>query len=814
MTLPAFTLLFAKTAAVFVPERTRPGSKAEYRMAKGWPGLSTADNAQRIALWSPGDGILGVLNANVAVVDVDTKNGAAIDDVLATMELLGVDIYAEIATPSGGRHFYVAGHEDLPSVAAREGHDGLNGLPGVEILSHGRAVFLPGTSRAKYSGAGYTVLRDDLRRLVAPGPTEIANGERLLTWVRVARTKPLRRDAVASVWKGGPPSERQQRYLQGALKNTTDRVSATPEGERNITLFHNAIGLGALVAGAGLDAEMATEALIAGAEANGYVGDEGLQAALATIRSGMTYGYTVPRAVPDRDVDVTNQADAFEWLRTELGQGRLAGLFRRGQDIVHTPRVGEDGYVPPPEGDQGRDDDGPAQIRRMDAGKIVARVQVAFHVGKWTRSGFQSALFPQPVATVITNADVMDLPSLRPLNSVTNTPVIRPDGTVLDTPGYDELTGVLYLPEQGLSVPRVADRPTRRQIASAVNLLSKPIKEFPFVTTHDRANFLGALLTPLLRPIVRPPYQLVAIDAPQRGSGKSYLAQIMRIVHGGVFRSSFPGDEAELRKVITAILDTTTAPVVQFDNVRGTLDSAVLDGLLTSADWNDRLLGENRNLDLVNDRLWVVTGNNLRIGGDLGRRTLRITIDANVPEPEKRTDFAIPDLEQWVRDNRGQLLHALLTLIRAWAVDGFTTGERPTSDSFGDWIAALRAILEHADMGDSFGKVRHEETVKRIESDDDIEWATFLAAAYRVFGEQRWTVRELLERVSEGEFAEIDMDELPGDIAEKFRRGNASRPLGMWLAHREGRWAGRLSARATEKDRTGTNRWTVVPFRS
>lgn len=57
---------------------------------------------------------------------------------------------------------------------------------------------------------------------------------------------------------------------------------------------------------------------------------------------------------PSRDagrphVDVCNVAHAAEWLRDELGRGELAGIFRRDNELVHTPRMGEEGYLPPVE---------------------------------------------------------------------------------------------------------------------------------------------------------------------------------------------------------------------------------------------------------------------------------------------------------------------------------------------------------------------------------------------------------------------------------------------------------------------------------
>ena len=78
---------------------------------------------------------------------------------------LKVRIFAEVDTPSGGKHFYVAGHPDLPTVHSKADNPKLPGYPGVDIQSHGANVFTPGTLRIKYGGLGYDVVFDELDQL-------------------------------------------------------------------------------------------------------------------------------------------------------------------------------------------------------------------------------------------------------------------------------------------------------------------------------------------------------------------------------------------------------------------------------------------------------------------------------------------------------------------------------------------------------------------------------------------------------------------------------------------------------------------------
>lgn len=473
----------------------------------------------------------------------------------------------------------------------------------------------------------------------------------------------------------------------------------------------------------------------------------------------------------------------LQWLKHEIGRNQLSGIFRRGVSLVYTPRVGEDGYIPP---DNPEDDDGPAQVRQLGPGQLAAWVDHYYEVTRYYKKAHPAkVMFPEDIAKRSTMIPDL-LQNVRPYQSVTHTPVVRADGTILNTPGYDSMSQMLYLPEPSLIVPPVPDRPTADDVARARSLLLDDLLvDFPWVSEHDLANYLGALLTPLLRPLAGPPYKLIGLNAHQPGSGKSLLALILRIIHGGVFRTEFPSSEEERGKVITAILYETVAPVIQFDNVTGLLKSGKLDGLLTSAVYSERILGATRNTPtLPNDRLWIITGNNLRIGGDLRRRVLWATIDPGRPEPEKRTGFK-HDLYSWTPANRGAILWALLVLIRAWVIAGRPAEAAPTTDDYGVWVATVRGILAYT-MDGRAGVFGHKAAAREESNDDDEELRVFLEAAHDYFGSDKWTTKKLFEQV--GKKQPISWDEIPGDI-DPFDSRKAQR-LGQWLQKKEGRWVG------------------------
>jgi hypothetical protein len=410
--------------------------------------------------------------------------------------------------------------------------------------------------------------------------------------------------------------------------------------------------------------------------------------------------------------------------------------------------------------------------------------------------------------------------NLRLLRGVTHTPMVRKDGSILDQPGYDLHTGFLFLPV--VDVPEVPEHPSADQLTAAVALLRGMIDQFKWAGPHDEANFLGLLLTPLLRELTPPPYKLAAIMARQPGSGKSLLAEIVRGVHGGVFRSEMPHDDAELSKSLTSILARTTAPVVQFDNVGGTVRSSRLAGLLTSAVYSDRILGSTNDVELANDRVWLLTGNNMNFGGDMIRRTFWVTIDPGVPDPHLRIGFRL-HLPSYVAEHRGEIIRALLVLVRSWVEAGMPAESR-SSDSYAHWSATVRGILANAGIP---GEFDHTDSAQQMVGADDEGWGEFLTAVRGAFGDRSFTVKELLTRF-EGVPIEngygsmrMAMDEtarnlaeaLPAELHEKYvRHGDiraVSKSLGRWFTNRTGRWAGGLVAEKLGINRTNVQEWRI-----
>jgi hypothetical protein len=537
-----------------------------------------------------------------------------------------------------------------------------------------------------------------------------------------------------------------------------------------------------------------------------------------------------------RRLNVRNKKTAGDLLRSLIGTDELSGLFHRDGELVYCPLIGERGYVPSPDGN----DDGPAQVRIMLPINLKTKIEIALSPGQGRRrtvtttdedgepvevqrSSWEPKMLPLEVASHVHDAARTkdDVPNLRTLIGVTHTPIMRPDGSILSEPGYDTATRMLYLPTGGLVMRDLPSPITRADIDASVSYLSGIVAEFPFVEEYHRANWFGALFTPFMRAMLPPPYPAFVIDAPSPGAGKSYLASVLRTIHGGVIRTGWPNDDAEFGKSVLAILTGTTAPVVTFDNVRGKIRSSKFEGLLTSTTFSDRLLGQSREASSPNDRLWTITANNAEIGGDLARRCYWITIDPKMPRPHERTGFAL-DLRTWPKDNRGEIIRACLTIIRGWVLAGSPRADQKRSDDYAVWDAAIEGLLNWAGFTGQFGF----RDVQKIESDDDREWGDFVAAVYRTFGSESFRVRDITGRLKdsagdgddspftvedEGLQAavtdKIDPGSLPGELADKWSKTGLGSPagfsksLGRWIKNRTGRYVGGLAFQHERADK-------------
>lgn len=382
----------------------------------------------------------------------------------------------------------------------------------------------------------------------------------------------------------------------------------------------------------------------------------------------------------------------------------------------------------------------------------------------------------------ILSLDDLPFPLLR---GIVQAPAVRWDGTLTLKPGYDTATSLYYAPEPGFSLPDIPDTPTSADIKNSIQQLCEIIIDFPFDGPASFANFLAAILTPVLRDLIPGPVPMLLIDKPSQGTGASLLAGLNSIITTG--RNSYVTTapegrqkEDEWRKRITSIL-SDGLPLVVIDNLEAVFNSPTLCALLTSENWSDRILGRNEIVNLQHRTCWLATGNNIRLAGDLPRRCYKVRLDANLARPWQRhsSEFKHPHLLKFVKQNRGALLAAIYTIARAWIIAGRpAAAAAPPMGSFEEWRDVIGGMLEFAGVNGFLGNVS--EIYENAEINEGIE--DLIEALYQELGEKAISTKQILNLISYESSKFLDV--LP-DWLDPGERG-FTRKLGRVLARKAG----------------------------
>jgi hypothetical protein len=273
---------------------------------------------------------------------------------------------------------------------------------------------------------------------------------------------------------------------------------------------------------------------------------------------------------------------------------------------------------------------------------------------------------------------------------VITAPTLRPDGTVLDQPGYDAKTQLLYTPDQYLKIPPIKAEPTKEDARAALGLFKELIIEFPFEEDLDRAVALAGLLTPLLRGAfdVGPMFLMLAH---QVSNGKSYLVNLAAALatgHNCPVITNCASDEEMEKRLGALVLEG--APIISLDNCSFDINGDLLCQITEQRLVRVRILGKSETPRCEWRGTMFATGNNIRLVGDMTRRGLLCNLDAKLERPELRKFKANPMAS--ILQNRGKYIAAAITIARAYRVAGEDAECGPIA-SYGQWSKAVREPL-------------------------------------------------------------------------------------------------------------------------
>lgn len=190
------------------------------------------------------------------------------------------------------------------------------------------------------------------------------------------------------------------------------------------------------------------------------------------------------------------------------------------------------------------------------------------------------------------------------LTGIIETPTLRPDGSILDRPGYDPQTGY-YLALDG-EWPRVPEEPTQGDACFALARIADIFVDFPWQHPSGSSVAIAALMAIIARPAIQGPVPAFIFDANEPGFGKSLIVDTIchlatgRSVGNVNFPSSPDRSDEEVEKILGGAA-LGGARILWWDDLpfKNPFGGSALQSALTARETRQfRVLGQSRQVIL------------------------------------------------------------------------------------------------------------------------------------------------------------------------------------------------------------------------
>ena len=464
------------------------------------------------------------------------------------------------------------------------------------------------------------------------------------------------------------------------------------------------------------------------------------------------------------------------------------GVYQQGERLVRIVRI-----------DRDTDSGG---VRRAAGSLVIAAVTADWlshalaRAADWEtmdKHGEPRAIDP-PIAVareLLALAGEWHLPVLRGLITA---PTLRSDGSLIERDGYDGQSG-LYADFGGVEYPQLSAAPSLEEAREALLALDDLLSECAFVggaQSPSASAMRAAIITALVRRALDTAPAL-AVTAKQASSGKTALAHIVSRILTGCEAAVIPLDQeaAELGRRLLGVL-MAGDPVVCLDNAVDPVDSAALCAALTSGSYQDRIIRSSTMARVSTAVTMIITGNGLRLVGDLTTRALGCALDTGLDRPQERVYQR--DIAAFITEHRAQLVRAALTIPLSYLAAGAPMlAVRPSR--FHQWDRLVRYPLIWLGCADPI------ETQSALEdADPEREALRLLLAAWTATcGERGVTVAALMRAAAQKEGMAL-REALLGVGSDGAGRLNALR-VGNYLAERVGQVVDGLQISDAGRDR-------------
>lgn len=274
---------------------------------------------------------------------------------------------------------------------------------------------------------------------------------------------------------------------------------------------------------------------------------------------------------------------------------------------------------------------------------------------------------------------------LMPIAVVSRSPVLAESAGMLKTaiPGYNEFGGGILVTSK-LTADIVS-------LPDAVTALRELLQDFKFASSGDESRALVSLVSPCLRMgrLVHGDALIMAMEADYSQSGKGYFLKIVRQIYGEKAKlvamkdGGVGGFDEDLSDAILS-----GWPFISFDNLRGHLNSKLLEMVLTVGDdpVSARVPYRGNVPVVISSISFQLTSNGVDATVDLANRLLVIRIRKQT-KGYGFASFVEGDLLQHIEARRGFYLGCVHAVVREWYDAG--KPELETDHSFRHWVGVL-----------------------------------------------------------------------------------------------------------------------------
>jgi hypothetical protein len=444
-------------------------------------------------------------------------------------------------------------------------------------------------------------------------------------------------------------------------------------------------------------------------------------------------------------------------------------------------------------------------ISALDLDRLQCSINERMVFKTWKKEGKNlvptRSACPVPVAKHIFSKDRW--PELKRLNLISRIPVLTAEGKVLDTPGYHEQEAALldFNPKDF----NILASPTKEDAFKSLDVLHDLFKECCFDNEISRAGAIAMVLTAFSRNL----YDfapMFAISANQPGAGKGTIALIVSILLTGKKNSgltTYYPDEVELSKqVLSSLMEAP--PIINFDNVKDVFGGPTIESVFSTDTFKKRILGISKDAEASTKLLWTVNGNNLTMTTDMCRRSILIALNSPF-ETIKEREFERKDIAAFVIQNRGKIISAALTILKAFITLSPAKIEKPPLLGFIPWDYLVRQCMLWLDQPDP---VESQEALAE-EDESKEQLRVLLLAWYRKYGSAPVHADDLIRAIQNDE--DLRSAVLPVGCD---RQGQISlKAIGYFLRRSKGVIASGLQIEKAAKTKKGVA-WKVVTIKS